>query len=126
MKKFSSIKATRLWVLALLLAFTTQVFSLSVHASMMIQVPESYDHAMSDCHGNDDPIELEIFSSMSNEAIESCCDGDCSMMGCQAIFAMLNSVFVSPLTLSLSVSYFELSVATLKRHNSLFRPPILG
>ena len=126
MKNFRSKNAARLWVFATLLAFAGQMVGVSAHAAMMIKVPEIVAHVMPDCHGSGDEITQETVNSTSAQAFESCCDGDCSMMGCQEIYAVLNSTFASHAPLSLRLSYDARSSAPLHRHNSLYRPPILG
>lgn len=126
MKNFRSKNAARLWVFATLLAFAGQMVGVSAHAAMMIKVPETVAHVMPDCHGSGDQITQETVNSTSAQALESCCDGDCSMMGCQAIYAVLNSICASHPALSLHLSYDARSAAPLQRHNSLYRPPILG
>lgn len=126
MKNLRSKNAVRLWVFATLLAFAGQMAGVSAHAAMMIKVPETAAHAMPDCHGSGDEITQETVNSTKAQAPESCCDGDCSMMGCQAIYAVLNSVFVSHPAFSLLLSYDARRAAPLQRSNTLYRPPILG
>lgn len=126
MKNFRSKNAARLWVLATLLAFAGQMVGVSAHAAMMIKVPETVVNVMQDCHGSGDEITQKTVNLTSAQAFESCCDGDCSMMGCQAIYAVLNSISASHPPLTLHPSYDERSSAPLQRQNSLYRPPILG
>lgn len=126
MKYFRSKNAARIWVFATLLAFAGQMVGVSAHAAMMIKASETVVHVMPDCHGSGDEITQKTVNSTSAQTFESCCDGDCSMMGCQAIYAVLNSIFASHPKLSLHLSYNARSSAPLQRHNSLYRPPILG
>jgi hypothetical protein len=104
-----------------------QAMVVSAHASMMLGASNpDVRVVVSDCHGDSNHMDSNAASPQSVQVSDSCCDGDCSMMGCHATSALLNTVTLPNLMRSSHLAQVAVNQAPLNRNSSLYRPPILG
>ena len=127
------LKHRRMWVLAVLMVYCVQLFSISAHAASMapgnmtqvkIESLDSHSETTEPCHGAQKATNSTVAPIQSSAP--SCCDDSCSMMLCQPITAVL----VGPQFLSVT-SATDRVVSSLISFvsapiTSLYRPPILA
>lgn len=65
-------------------------------------------------------------SSLSISSDSVCCDGGCSMMGCHAISALLSTVHLATFNSRVSPYSSLLQSSSVKRPQTLYRPPNLA
>lgn len=111
----------------MLLVFNVQVVSAAVQHTLMTAGSYSVDlevvaEQLPPCHAGQNQQVAEDLDTIVSD--ETCCDGECSMLGCHSYSATLVSIEL-PVIRSLSYSPSHVPVATLSAtFDPHFRPPI--
>ncbi len=125
MKRFRQQTFVHHWVLVTLLTFAAQVVSAGAHMAYMTATMTESAVDKPECHEAHPEMRSAERSMPLHNSGSVCCEGDCSMMGCNTLSVVLYTASFSIEATHSSHAKLASSQPPQKSSNSLFRPPIL-